>query len=79
MDSIPMNALNPMRWERIEGNEDSFDEGRFYIGSHLAGTIVGSRETGYIAYPTNRNCHFWSDNLTKTIRRLRTVWWADLI
>jgi len=67
------------QWERIEGNEDSFDEGRFFIGSQLVGTLIGSNETGYIAYPTNRKVHFWSYDLAETILRLRTVWWADLI
>ena len=68
--NIPLNALRPQRWERLEGNN-------FFIGSHLAGTLQGDRVRGYIAYPAGSRIHFWSQNITKTIRRLRSHYWSE--
>ena len=39
--NVPLNAMRPTRWERLE-------EDRFYIGSHLAGTLRGDRARGYL-------------------------------
>jgi hypothetical protein len=69
--NIPLNALRPNRWERIEGDS-------FYIGSTCVGTLEGSRETGYIIRPSNGG-NAYSPNLTRAFRILRNSYWYRVL
>ncbi len=67
INNIPINALIPTCWERIEDN-------RFYVGSAYAGSLDGSRDTGYLIQPVHGG-NGYADNLTRAIRRLRNIYW----
>ena len=71
LDTIPINAILPLMWERLEGS-------RFYIGSTCVGTLEGSRELGYIYRPIangrNRG-NGYARNITRALSRLRNEYW----
>ena len=68
--NVPLNAMRPTRWERLE-------EDRFYIGSHLAGTLIGDRERGYLINYPDSTGNGYAPNLTRALRKMRVVFWAS--
>ena len=67
--NIPLNAILPGMWERIDGN-------RFFIGSHYVASLEGDRERGYlITYPNRTNGY--APNITIALRKMRIVYWAE--
>jgi hypothetical protein len=63
--------LNPHSYERI-------DNGRFYVGSHLAGRMRGEVGMGYI-WKSEYGYQGWDSDQTKAIRRMRKIYWYETL
>ena len=68
--SVPTNAISALRYERIQGN-------KVYIGNHLAGTLEGNKELGFIIRFPNRNGNGYAPNITRALRKIRINYWAS--
>ena len=66
---IPTNAISALRWERIQGD-------RVYIGNHLAATLEGDRERGFIIRYPHKEGNGYAPNITRALRKIRIDYWA---
>ena len=64
--SVPTNAISALRYERIQGN-------KVYIGNHLAGTLEGNKELGFIIKFPNRNGNGYAPNITRALRKSESI------
>ena len=67
--NIPLNAIFPNMWERVENN-------RFYIGSNYVASFNGNRDTGYIISYQDSSGNGYAPNITRALRKMRVVFWA---
>lgn len=70
MFNVPLNAIRPTSWERLENNN-------FYIGCHLVGTLEGDQKRGYLITYPNSVGNGYAPNLTRALRKMRIVFWAE--
>ena len=67
---IPTNAISALSWERIQGN-------KVYIGNHLAGTLEGDAERGFIIRYPYKEGNGYAPNITRALRKIRINYWAS--